>query len=128
MLSRRRDLLVVAINGGGPGNRNDTIHYQGPEVQRHCIQHGRVYADGGYRGIPELHHPTFAGGRIVRDAAWRRHRKRRARAEHAIARLKDWQVLRDHRRRGHHLPDTLRAVAYLHNLRILTRTGLRDIS
>ncbi|CAN5345498.1 hypothetical protein BH23ACT9_BH23ACT9_39520 [soil metagenome] len=119
ILSRRSDLLVIAVDGGGPGNRNDTIHYRGTDLQRRCVEHGRVYADGGYRGIPELHTPTFAGGRIVRDVAWRRHRRRRARAEHCIARLKDWTVLRDHRRRGHHLPDTLRAVAYLHNLRIL---------
>lgn len=121
VLSRRSDLLVVAIEGGGPGNRNDTIHYRGTDVQRRCVEHGKVYADGGYRGISELHTPTFAGGRIVRDAAWRRHRKRRARAEHCIARLKDWTVLRDHRRQGHHLPDTPQAVAYLHNLRVLTR-------
>lgn len=32
------------------------------------------------------------------------------------------------RRRGHHLPETLRAVAYLHNLRILTRAPIQDIS
>ncbi|CAN5248972.1 hypothetical protein BH23ACT9_BH23ACT9_39050 [soil metagenome] len=79
-----------------------------------------MLADGSYRGIPELHTPVFAGGRILRDDVWRRHRKRRARAEHCIARLKDWQILRDHRRSGHRLLDTLRAVAYLHNLRILT--------
>ncbi|AXV10305.1 Putative transposase for insertion sequence element IS112 (plasmid) [Euzebya pacifica] len=128
VLSRRRDLLVIDITGGGAGNRNDTIPYRDSTVQQRCAEHGRVYADGGYRGITELHTPTFAGGRIVRDAAWRRHRKKRARAEHCIARLKDWQVLRDHRRRGHRLPDTLRAVADLHNLRILTRTPLRDVT
>lgn len=82
--------MVVAVDGGGPGNRTDTIHYRGSNVQRRCVEHGRVHADGGYRGITELHTPTFAGGRIVRDAAWRRHRRRRARAEHCIARLKDW--------------------------------------
>ncbi|WP_170127891.1 transposase family protein [Euzebya rosea] len=120
ILSRRADLLVVAVHGGGPGHRNDAIHFRGSGLQQRCVEHGRVYADGGYRGITELHTPAFAGGRIVRDAAWRRHRRRRARAEHCIARLKDWQVLRDHRRRGRHLPDTLQAVAYLHNLRILT--------
>lgn len=119
VLSRRSDLLVIAIDGGGPGNRNDVVHYRDTDVQRRCVEHGRVYADGGYRGIPELHTPTFAGGRIVRDTVWRRHRRRRARTEHCITRLKDWQILRDHRRHGRPLPATLRAVAYLHNLRIL---------
>ncbi|MBL9013550.1 MAG: hypothetical protein JNL83_05220 [Myxococcales bacterium] len=45
-------------------------------------------------------------------------RRRRARVEHAIARLKNWRVLRDHRRRGQHLDDTFRAVCALHNLTI----------
>jgi hypothetical protein len=64
---------------------------------------------------------VFARNRIVRDAAWRRHRRKRARVEHAIARLKDWRVLRDHRRRGRHLLATVGAVAFLHNLRIELR-------
>ncbi len=124
VLSRRADLLVVAVDGGGPGNRNDPVHYRGSSVQHLCQQHRRVLADGGYRGVPELVTPVFDGQRIRRDHVWRRHRKRRARAEHAIARLKNWGVLRAPRTRGKHLPDTLAAVAYLHNLRIT----LRDIS
>src|SRR6185295_10109213 len=62
--------------------------------------------------------PTFRGNRILRDRAWRRHRRRRARVEHAIARLKNWRILRDHRRRGAHLADTLQAVTFLHNLQL----------
>jgi hypothetical protein len=54
---------------------------------------------------------------MVRDRAWRRHRRRRARAEQVIARLKDWRMLRDHRRRGRHLADTVGAIVFLHNLR-----------
>lgn len=118
------DLTVVAITGGGPGNRNDPVHYRGSDLEFLCQTHGRVYADGGYRGITELQTPVFDGQHIRRDDAWRRHRRKRARAEHTIARLKDWQVLRNHRRRGKPLPDTLAAAAYLHNL----RTTLRDIS
>jgi hypothetical protein len=38
--------------------------------------------------------------------------------EHTIARLKNWRVLRDHRRRGRHLANTVAAVALLHNLQI----------
>jgi hypothetical protein len=124
VLVRRTDLRMVAIAGGGPGNRNDPVHYRDSDVETLCREHPRVLADGGYRGIPELVTPVFRSNRIVRDRAWRRHRKRRARVEHAIARLKDWRVLRDHRRRARHLLTTLRAVAFLHNLRI----NLRDSS
>lgn len=85
VLSRRTDLLVTAVNGGGPGNRNDPVHYRGSPIEELCRTHGRVLADGGYRGVPELVTPVFDGQRIPRDHVWRRHRRRRARAEHAIA-------------------------------------------
>jgi len=125
ILIRRRDLQVVDTVAGGPGNRNDPIHDRGSPIEKLCRHHKRVLADGGYRGIAELVTPVFRGNRIVRDQSWRRHRRRRARVEHAIARLKDWRVLRDHRRRGRHLADTIRAVAFLHNLRL---GNLRDSS
>lgn len=124
VLVRRADLRVVAIAGGGPGNRNDVVHYRGSPVEALCRYHHRVLADGGYRSVPELITPIFRGNRIVRDRRWRRHRKRRARVEHAIARLKDWRILRDHRRRARCFLVTIRAVAFLHNLRI----DLRDSS
>ena len=118
VLIRRRDLRIAATTAGGPGNRNDPVHYRGSIIEALCKQHRRVLADGGYRGIPELITPVFRGRQILRDRAWRRHRRRRARVEHAIARLKNWRVLRDHRRRGCHLADTLGAVAFLHNLHL----------
>ena len=123
VLVRRVDLRVIATTAGGPGNRNDPIHYRGSVVEALCKSHGRVLADGGYRGVPELVTPRFRGNRIVRNARWRRHRRRRARVEHAIARLKNWRVLRDHRRRAKHLELTLQAITFLHNLQI----DLRDI-
>ena len=116
VLVRRRDLRIIATSAGGAGNRNDPVHYRGSVVESLCELHGRVLADGGYRGVHELRTPAFRGRRIVRDAAWRRHRRRRARVEHAIARLKHWRILRDHRRRGRHVADTVRAIAFLHNL------------
>lgn len=121
VLVRHADRRVVAIAGGGPGNRNDPVHYRGSLIERLCRLHGRVLADGGYRGIDELVTHVFRRSRIVRNAAWRRHRRRRARDEHVIARLKEWRVLRDHRRRGRHLLATAQAVAYLHNLKIELR-------
>lgn len=123
VLVRHADRRIVAVAGGGPGNRNDPVHYRGSLVQMLCRQHRRVLADGGYRGIEELITPGFRGRRIVRDRAWRRHRKRRARVEHAIARLKNWRVLRDHRRRACNVLITVKAVAFLYNLTI----ELRDI-
>jgi len=54
ILIRRRDLRIVATTAGGPGNRNDPVHYRGSSIEARCKQHGRVLADGGYRGIPEL--------------------------------------------------------------------------
>ena len=121
LLVRATDLRVIAAVGGGPGNRNDRVHYRGSMIEALCRQHRRVLADGGYRGISELRTPRFVCNRIVRDQTWRRHRLRRARVEHAIARLKDWRVLRDHRRRGCQLQLTLRAVSLLHNLKIEIR-------
>ena len=121
ILIRRRDLAVIASVAGGPGNRNDVVHYRGSTIERLCKTHRGVLADGGYRGIAELRTPRFRKNRIVRDRAWRVHRRRRARVEHAIARLKDWRILRDHRRRGHHLDHSVRAVCVLHNLRLEMR-------
>lgn len=124
VLIRRRDLRIIATTAGGPGNRNDPVHYRGSNIEALCRHHGRVLADGGYRGVHELVIPVFRNRRIVRDRAWRRHRRRRARVEHAIARLKNWRVLRDHRRHGHHLHHTLQAVAALHNLKLELRDSL----
>ncbi len=124
ILVRRADLHVIAAEVRGPGNRNDPVHYRGSVIERLCRAHRRVLADGGYRGIEELVTPVFRGRRILRDGAWRRHRRRRARVEHAIARLKDWRILRDHRRRGARLRQSLQAVAALHNLKL----ELRDSS
>ena len=121
LLVRRADLRVIRIDGAGPGNRNDPVHYRRSAIEALCRRHRRVLADGGYRGIRELVTPRFHGRRILRNRTWRIHRRRRARVEHAIARLKNWRSLRDHRRQGVHLLATARAVAFLHNLQITMR-------
>jgi hypothetical protein len=68
VLVRRIDLRVVATAAGGAGNRNDPIHYRGSVVELLCKSHGRVLADGGYRGVTELVMPRFRANRILRDA------------------------------------------------------------
>lgn len=124
VLIRRRDRRVIAVAAGGAGNRNDPVHYRTSALEPLCQQHGRVLADGGYRGVRELVTPRFRGRTMLRDRAWRIHRRHRARVEHVLARLKDWRMLRDHRRRGRHVQATVAAVAALHNLRL----DLRDSS
>lgn len=118
LLARHHDRRVIAVAGGGPGNRNDVIHYRGSAVESLCREHPRVLADGGYRGIPELSTPRFAHNRIVRDRRWRRHCRRRARVEHVFARMKDWRALRDYRRRAATLVSAVRAVAFFYNLKL----------
>jgi hypothetical protein len=73
------------------------------QVAGHCL----LIGDGVYRAAPD-----------VITSKSKAFAKRRARMEHAIARLKDFQVLRPHRRRGKHFNDTARAIAVLHNLKI----------
>jgi hypothetical protein len=94
------------------------VYDRGSHIDILCKQHGRTLADSGHRGVPELITPVFRGNRLPRDRAWRRHRRRRARVEHAIARLKNWRILRDHRRRGCHLANTLQKIVVLHNLHL----------
>jgi hypothetical protein len=33
VLIRRRDLRIVATTAGGPGNRNDPVHYRGSNLE-----------------------------------------------------------------------------------------------
>jgi hypothetical protein len=54
ILVRRADLRVLAAEARGPGNRNDRVHYRGSQIESLCQHHGRVLADGAYRGTGEL--------------------------------------------------------------------------
>jgi len=60
VIIRRRDLRIIATTAGGPGNRNDPVHCRGSSIETLCQQHGRVLADGGYRGVPSWSRPRFA--------------------------------------------------------------------
>jgi hypothetical protein len=56
-------------------------------------------------------------GRIIGDDSYRAHRRIRARVEHVIARIKDWQILRQCRPRGNAINHSLQIVAGLWNLK-----------
>lgn len=91
-------------------------------------KHRRLIGDGGYQGVEGVTRPKRGPDeRIVRDAAWRRFRKRRATVEHVLPELKVWSVLRDCRGRGGGIDQSVRAVAALHNLRIELRAQARDL-
>jgi DDE superfamily endonuclease/Helix-turn-helix of DDE superfamily endonuclease len=117
---RRR---VVVAGRCWPGNRNDVV------VARHTVAHllrgdRQILGDGGYRGITTITTPARdKSGRIIRDNHYRAHRRIRARVEHVIARLKDWQILRQCRRRGDAINHSLQIIAGLCNLK--THTQLR---
>jgi DDE superfamily endonuclease len=116
---------VIITGQCWPANRNDVV------VARHTVTHllgGRdVLGDGGYRGITSITTPRRDHtGRIVHDDHHRNHRRIRARVEHVIARLKDWQILRQCRRRGDAINHSLRVIAGLWNLK--THTQLRVTS
>jgi DDE family transposase/DDE superfamily endonuclease len=120
LVTRARDRRVVAVGAGWPGNRNDVVVFRATLADRVAASgHRRLAGDGGYRGAPGVITPRRGpDGRIVRDQAYRRFARRRAGAEHVLARLKDWQVLRQCRRRGPGIDLAVAGVAALHNLRL----------
>ncbi|MDT5124805.1 MAG: hypothetical protein QOH54_449 [Mycobacterium sp.] len=107
---------MVAVSPCWLGNRNDVI------VARHTVTQlldGHVVlGDGGYRGIGPITTPRRDHtGRIIHDHHYRAHRRIRARVEHVIARLKDWQILRHCRRRGDAINHNLHIITGLWNLK-----------
>lgn len=109
------DRRVVHVGAAWPGNRNDIV------VARNTLpafEDGQiVLADGAYRSLPGITIPPPRTEHTARSA----HRQLRARIEHVIARLKDWQILRQCRRRGHSIDLAFRAVAYIYNLHLELR-------
>jgi hypothetical protein len=76
--------------------------------------HRRLSGDGGYRGAPEIRGPVRGpDGKIVKDAAYKRFRQRRAVIEHVIARMKD-----QCRRKKNAIDYATAGVAVLYNLKI----------
>lgn len=111
---RRR---VVMAGQCWPGNRNDVVVARATVADLLASQH-EILGDGGYRGITTITGPRRDHtGRIVRDDHYRAHRRIRARVEHVIARIKDWQILRQCRRRGDAIDHSLQIIAGLWNLK-----------
>jgi hypothetical protein len=117
IVCRARDRRIVAAGEARPGNRNDTIVFK-ETLGRTLPNHARPIGDGGHRGHPRITSPRRgADGRIARDRHHRRFRKRRARAAHTVARLKDHRILRQCRRRGEGIDHAIAGVAALHHLK-----------
>ncbi|MGI5134456.1 transposase [Streptomyces sp. CA-106110] len=118
VVCRPRDRRVVAVSDAWPGNRNDVVVYR-ETPGRSLPGHPRISGDGGYRGCDQIRTPRRGpDGRIIKDRNYRRFRKRRAVAEHTIARLKDHQILRQCRRRGEAINHAVAGVAAPHNLKL----------
>jgi hypothetical protein len=80
--------------------------------------HHAIFGHGGYPGIDTITTPRRAHtDRIIRDHHYRAHRRITAGVEHAIARLKDWQILRRCHRRGQRINHSLQNIAGPWNLK-----------
>jgi hypothetical protein len=114
--------LVIATGRPEPGNRNDCTAYSTSGAAA-ATNGAHVIADGAYRGpncpgviVP---HRKKTNDEVLQD--WkerhnRSHRRVRARVEHLFARMKNWKILRDCRRRGTGLRHAVEGIALMHNL------------
>ncbi|MER8073802.1 MULTISPECIES: transposase family protein [unclassified Streptomyces] len=110
--------LVVATARPAPGNKADAHVWRSSGLPEQC-QGVTVLGDGAYinTGLVVPHRkrpgrPLLAG----EEADNKEHRRVRARVEHAIARLKNYKILRDCRQPGDGLHHAVQAVAHMHNL------------
>jgi hypothetical protein len=118
VVCRAHDRHVAAVGKTRPGNRNDVVVFR-ETVGSTLPAHPRLSGDGGYRGIDRIRSPRRGpDGKIIKDRAYRRFRKRRAVAEHTLARLKDHQILRQCRRKGDSIDHAIAGIAALHNLKL----------
>ena len=116
IICARRRRVVVAGRCCWPGNRKDVVVARHTVVQ--LLDDRVVLGDGGYRGITSITTPCRDHiGRIIHHDHYRVHRRIGARVEHVIARLKDWQILRQCRRRAEAINHSLQIIAGLWNLK-----------
>lgn len=115
---RASDRTVVEVGRAWPGNRNDIVVARATLGPVLAEAPRRVLADGAYRALPAvITPPRGPDGKTKPGRTTRAHRRRRAVVEHVLARLKDWQLHRQCRRRHNGIDETFCAVAYLYNLR-----------
>lgn len=118
VLVHRSSRRVLAVGECWPGNRNDIVVARATMTEYLAAVRGPILGDGAYRSMPGIITPRRdSSGRIIRDQHWERHKRMRATVEHVLARLKDWQILRQCRRKGDSLDRLLQIIAGLHNLR-----------
>ncbi|MFD8544762.1 transposase [Streptomyces sp. NPDC059649] len=117
--------LVVAVGRPVTGNRNDCKAWE-LSGAKDPVGKTTVIADGGYRGtglvIPHRRERGQAELRDWKGEHKRSHRKVRAHAEHAFARMKAWKILHDRRLKADGIHHAMLDLARLHNL-TLTLTG-----
>ena len=104
------DHRIVHLSEAWPGNRNDIVVAKAAITLPDGIT---TLTDGGYRSMPGATLPPKDD--LARPTE---HRRLRARIEHVLARMKDWQILRQCRRRGNAINLATRCVAFLCNLRL----------
>ncbi|MCA1229553.1 transposase family protein [Saccharopolyspora sp. 6M] len=112
--------LVIATSDPRPGNHNDTTVYRDSGMDRKPADR-TVMADGGYHGNHGVIMPYRKRSGEQALPPWHEklngdHRRIRARIEHALAGMKTWKILRDHRRAAATLTDTASGIAHLRNL------------
>lgn len=113
---RRKDRIIVAVSPNTPGSRHDARAWRESDLPDKFLGYNLI-GDGGYQGCDNVTSPRRgADQKIVKDAAYKRFRKRRATAEHVLAELKTFQILRQVRRKGDNIDTIIQACSVLHNL------------
>jgi len=119
VIIRRRDLRVIATTAGGGPATTTTRCTTVARASRRCASSMVASLPTAATGAsPSWSHRCFArrSDPARPSMASTSSPTSEGRARHA--RLKNWRVLRDHRRRGCHVAVTLGAVAFLHNLHL----------
>jgi hypothetical protein len=91
------------------------------DIRPYATGEENPYADnGGYQGtgllIPHRKRRGQSHLGPQQEAENAVHRRARARAEHALSRLKNWKILRDCRLKGDGVHQAMLGIARLHNL------------
>lgn len=102
------------------GNRNDSKAWA-LSGAKDAVGRTAVISDGGYRGSTSLIIPHRRKSGQNELPTWKEvhnpsHRQVRAHAEHAFARMKTWEILRDCRLKDDGVHHAMSGIARLYNL------------